>query len=55
MSARRKKTDDEVDDTITSAERKELHALAANLRDDRTRGLIFKLLNSTGDDSEDED
>jgi hypothetical protein len=32
---------------MTQAERDELHALASNIRDDRLRDLVFKLLNST--------
>lgn len=44
---------DDDEEVITLAERKELRVMAANLRDDRFRGLLFKLLNSTGDDDED--
>lgn len=32
---------------MTPEEREELRVLAANVRDDRLRGLIFKLLEST--------
>jgi len=35
---------------MTEAERKELAVLAANTRDDRLRGLVFKLLEATADD-----
>ena len=54
MSAKRKKVDDD-DVDITGAERKELRIMAANLRDDRMRGLLFKLLDSTGDDDDEDD
>ena len=59
MSAKKKKeVDVDADDVeITTAERKELRVLCANLRDDRLRGLLFKLLDATddGSDSESED